>query len=391
MSLSELQRKLLYRGYDDMTDYFRNSPFNRCVYNVILQHGPKPLPLDMLTLFNEAYYQCVRINYDPTPGMDLHNRYVREEILRLCSGQAANLVFNLVWGMLRCKKEITFSEECFVNQFYPVMDENAGHEFAYLLIKYMAGDRMFPPKQFKPMPAPVDELPIITGKKDCQVWRTITNNFSQSTIERYLELYETTYEQTTLLSMIKEAYDEVGDKSCRVNFTKLHQGIVANDYHQVPEQEADCAEGMEQNLKGQLKELKLKYQDLEKSQEYRIKEIEAQHQSELWKMRIKLEEMELDEKRRGNSKALLFTFTEMTEIVKKRFSKAAAEEFSNMLYTLASKHGYLDEEIGTAIDEIVPAVIARDIPQQTLHIPAAHQVNINPKHVTNTYTNDQKE
>ena len=391
MSLSELQRKLLYRGYDDMTDYFRNSPFNRCVYNVILRHGPKPLPLDMLTLFNEAYYQCVRINYDPTPGMDLHNRYVREEILRLCSDQAANLVFNLVWGMLRCKKEITFSEECFVNQFYPVMDENAGHEFAYLLIKYMAGDRMFPPKQFKPMPAPVDELPIITGKKDCQVWRTITNNFSRSTIERYLELYETTYEQTTLLSMIKEAYDEVGDKSCRVNFTKLHQGIVANDYHQVPEQEADCAEGMEQNLKGQLKELKLKYQDLEKSQEYRIKEIEAQHQSELWKMRIKLEEMELDEKRRGNSKALLFTFTEMTEIVKKRFSKAAAEEFSNMLYTLASKHGYLDEEIGTAIDEIVPAVIERDIPQQTLHIPAAHQVNINPKHVTNTYTNDQKE
>ena len=65
--------------------------------------------------------------------------------------------------------------------------------------------------------------------------------------------------------------------------------------------------------------------------------------------------MELDESRRGKSKALLFSFTEMTEIVKKRFSKTGAEEFSNMLYNLATKHGYLDEEFSKAIDEIVPA------------------------------------
>ena len=111
MTVSELHRKLLYRGYDDMADYLRNSPFNRCVYNVILRHGPKPLPLDMLTLFDEAYYQCVRINYDPTPGTDLSARYVQEETLWLTSNQSANLIFNIVWGILRCKKETTFSEE----------------------------------------------------------------------------------------------------------------------------------------------------------------------------------------------------------------------------------------------------------------------------------------
>lgn len=391
MTVSELQRMLLYRGHDDMADYLRNSPLNRCVYNVILRHGPKPLPLDMLTLFNEAYYQCVRINYDPTPGIDLHTRYVQEATLRLSSAQSANLIFNIVWGMLRCKKDITFSEECFVNQFFPVMDENAGHELAYLLIKYMAGDRMFPPKHFQPLPTPVDELPMITGKKDCQVWREVTNNFSQNTIERYLELYETPEEQTDLLSMIEGAYAEVGNKSCHVNFTKLHQGIIANVYRQVAEQEASYAEGNDQTYKEQLEELKLKYQDLEESQEYRIKEIEAQHQAELWEMRIKLEEMELSEKQRGKSKAHLFTFTEMAEYVKERFSKAGAEAFTNMLYNLALKHGYLDEEVSKAIDEIVPAVIERDKPKQTVHIPTAHQVNINPKQVTNTYTDDQKE
>lgn len=391
MNASELQRFLLYQGHDDMADYLRNSPFNRCVYNVILRHGPKPLPLDMLTLFNEAYYQCVRINYDSTPGTDLFDRYVQEETLWLSSSQSANLVFNVVWGMLRCKKETTFSEECFVNQFFPVMDSNAGHELAYILIKYMAGDRMFPPKRFQPLPTPVDELPLIAGKEDCFVWRDITNNFSQKTIERYLGLYETTEEQTTLLSIIEEAFAEVGNKDCRVNFAKLHKGIIANLYHQEAEQETFYEEGMDMSYKEQLELLKLKYRNLEKSQEFRIKEIEAQHQSELWGLRVKLEEKELGKSQRGNSKILLFTFTEMIEIVKKRFSKAAAEEFSNMLYNLATKHGYLDEEISKAIDDIVPAVIDREKGVTTVHIPSAHQVNISPNQVTNTYTDDKKE
>ena len=104
MTVSKLQRMLLYRGHDDMADYLRNSPFNRCVYNVILRHGPKPLPMNMLTLFNEVYYQCVRINYDPTPGTDLHNRYVQEETLWLSSVQSANLIFNIVW-FVACQTE----------------------------------------------------------------------------------------------------------------------------------------------------------------------------------------------------------------------------------------------------------------------------------------------
>lgn len=385
MNASELQRILLYRGHDDMADYLRNSPFNRCVYNVILRHGPKPLPLDMLTLFNEAYYQCIRINYDPTPGTDLSNRYVQEETLWLTSNQSANLVFNIVWGMLRCKKETTFSEECFVSQFFPVMDSNAGHELAYVLIKYMAGDRMFPPKHFQPLPTPIDELQLIASKEDCLAWREVTNNFSQKTIERYLELYETPEEQTNLLSMIEGAFAEVGDKTCRVNFAKLHKGIIANVYHQVAEQEASFEEGMGQTYKEQLEELKLKYEDLEKTQEYRIKEIEAQHQAELWEMRVKLEEMELAENQRGKSKALLFTFSEMTEIVKKRFSKTVAEEFSNLLYNLTMKHGLLDEEISKAIDDIVPAVIEREKGSTTVQIPTAQQVNINPGQVTNEF------
>ena len=80
MTASELNRKLLYRGYDDMVDYLRNSPLNRMIYQVLLTYGPKPMSkLPMLTIFNEAFYQLFRINIDSNPGVDLRRRYLDEE------------------------------------------------------------------------------------------------------------------------------------------------------------------------------------------------------------------------------------------------------------------------------------------------------------------------
>ena len=340
MTVSELQRILLYKGHDHMADYLRNSPFNRCVYNVLLNYGPKPLPVSMLTIFNEAYYQCVRVNFDPNPGTDLANRYLQEETLWLSSAQAAKLVFSIVWGILRCKDGTTFNEEFFVDQFYPLIGMGEDERLAYIIIKFTAGDRLLPPKLFKPMPTPVDELPLVTGKDDCRVWRDVTDNFSQKSIERFLELYETPEEQNALLSFIEGSYSEVGDKSCKVNFTKLHDGIIARVYHQVAEQEAEYMEGMDMTYKEQLEQ-------------------------------------------KDDPKVLLFTFTEMVEIVKARFSKAGAEEFTNMLYNLATKHGCLDEEISKAIDGIVPAVLQREKGNTTIQIPTAQQVNINPQNVNN--------
>lgn len=63
MTASELNRKLLYCGYDDMADYLRNSPFNRCIYNIVVEFGLySGIDTPMVEIFNEAYYQCVHVN-----------------------------------------------------------------------------------------------------------------------------------------------------------------------------------------------------------------------------------------------------------------------------------------------------------------------------------------
>ena len=391
MTASELQRILLYKGFDDMGDYLRNNPFNRCVYNVILRHGPKPLEIPALTVFNEIFYQCIRVNFDANPGTDLEARYLNEEAIWLGSRKNALVIFSLVWGIMRCKDEASFNEGVFVEQFYPLMGTGRNERFAYILIKYTAGDRILPPKRFLPNPTPVDEIPVITSKEDCEAWCEVMENFSQKTIERYLGLYKSPEEQNNLLSFIEGAFKEVGDKSSRVNFSKLKEGILYGKYHSVAEEDPDYAEGMGLTYKEELEALHLKYRKQEQEHESHIRHLEGEHQYELNRLREQLEEKALNKRRQYDADAHLYTFSEMSEIVKARFSKAGAEEFSNMLYKLASKHGYLNEDTSRAIDDIVAAVIEREKGVTAVNIPSVNQVNINPKQVTNTYIDDKKE
>ena len=385
MTSSELHRKLLYCGYDDMADYLRNSPFNRCIYNIVVEFGLySGIDTPMVEIFNEAYYQCVHVNYDSDPGVNIEKRYLKEEEVWLGSFDAAKFVFGIVWGFLRCKDARTFNEKCFVDHYWPLVREWHDEELSYVIIKFTAGDRVFPPRKFRPMPCPVSELASSYTDDDSEAWKEVTNNFSQKTIERYLEIYEKVEDQHTLLDLIEHAYQASGSKNLRVSFTKLREAIANGDFHQAADDIAQYEEGMDLSYKEELDELKKEFEKLKDNHEYEKNRMKHRFNYELEKLREKLEQVSLDKIRDNDPSVLLFSFSEMVEIVKARFSKTAADEFSNMLYTLATKHGYLDEEICETIDGIVPAILQRDAHHQTINIPTAQQVNINPKEVINT-------
>ena len=174
-------------------------------------------------------------------------------------------------------------------------------------------------------------------------------------------------------------------------FIEAEGHILHGKYHSVAEEDPDYAEGMGLTYKEELEALHLKYRKLEQEHESHIRHLEGEHQYELNRLREQLEEKALNKRRQYDADAHLYTFSEMSEIVKARFSKAGAEEFSNMLYKLASKHGYLNEDTSRAIDYIVAAVIEREKGVTAVNIPSVNQVNINPKQVTNTYIDDKKE
>lgn len=385
MNASELNRKLLYRGHNDIADYLRNSPMNRCVYNLILGYGTKPLELPMLTIFNEIYYQCIRVNYDCNPGVDLSSRYLDEEAAWLRSRQSALLVFSIVWGLLRRKHDTTFYEQCFVEQFYPLIGRGEYERLAYILIKMAAGARLLPPKKVRTMPSSLDEI-----KGDKKAWREITNNFSFKSVENYIRLYTTIDEQRRLLDMMKKA--SAGSKDADAwCFRHIRESIDAGAFlPQVsPSEDPDYDEVKEIFYKEEYEKLREKYEWQESKHENQIISLNVRHQCEMEVMRKKLEQRTLEKKRMEDPGVLLFSFSEMVDVVKARFSKTAADEFSTMLYQLATKHGYLDEDISRAIDGIVPYIIERDTPQQNVDITTAHQVNISPQNVNNNSTKEK--
>lgn len=384
MNASELNRKLLYCGYEDIADYLRNSPFNRCVYNIIVGYGPKPMvETPMVEIFNEVYYQCVRVNFDSDPGVNLEKRYVKEEETWLESRDAARLVFGVVWGFLRCKDARTFNEECFVDRCWPLISRWKEERLSYVLIKFTIGDRIYPPSKYHPRPCPVSELVSTYNDEDCEAWREVTNNFSQKTIEHYLEIYEKVEDQHALLELIERAYRAADSKNRRVSFSRLREAIANGDFHQAADNLALYEEGMDLNYKEELERLKKKFEYLKKQHRNEKSHIKEQYEYEINRLRKELEEMALEKRRQEDPRVLLFSFSEMVEIVKARFSNSAANEFCNLLYNLATKHGYLNEEISKTIDGIVPAVLNRETIHQTIEFNDPKHVYINPKEVKN--------
>ena len=75
MTPSSLNRSLLFHGHEEITDFLKDSPLNRYLYKRILGIlSAGGIEVSVVTLFNEIYYQCVRVNYDATPGVDIERR-----------------------------------------------------------------------------------------------------------------------------------------------------------------------------------------------------------------------------------------------------------------------------------------------------------------------------
>lgn len=237
MTASELNRKLLYRGYDDMVDYLRNSPLNRYLYKKLLDLLPKyDIEVPILTIFNEVYYTCARVRFDNNPGVDIDKRYLSDAKAKLNNSQpAVLLVFCLVWMLFQLKRSLNFHEECFIQQLLPHIKNSDCHE----RIKLISGDMLIfkeeLPDVFPTMTSPLEELPIhslddekhsegikrmlrtlivdddieINLTQDVQAWWEVTNHFSRTTIESFLTLFTAPMDKVRFIDSVRWAYVHV--------------------------------------------------------------------------------------------------------------------------------------------------------------------------------------
>ena len=411
MTASELNRQLLFYGYTEATDFLKNSPLNRYLYKQFLNIIPKyGIDIPMVQLFNEIYYQCVRVNYDGTPGVEIKQRYIAEEAEWLNSQSAADLVFSVVWALLRLKHDQTFQEDCFVEQITPYIygcELSGVARSFYDELRYMGMDI---PDSFPTMTCPLDGIPkfeivkertrsLDELKEHMLAWRTVTCNYSHSVIESYVRLYSSVEDQLELINRIQKTLPRNEIINLDGFFKDLISRIKTGNFD--PDRalaRASCEEGKDivDDLKEERDRLKAQIEELQKSHEMELAKKDAQYKAEIDKIKKERNKLAHEPEARkeqvsaNEPKELMLALTEIAAFVKERFSKSGANEICTLLYSKASEHDYLGEDTFKLIEGIIPAIIKRDKPQNNVDISQAGVVNINPQQVITQLKEEEK-
>lgn len=394
MNPSLLSRKLLYYGYTEMTDYLQNSPLNRYLYKMLLDVMPKKgVNVPILTMFNEIYYQCVHINFDGTPGVDLEKRYIDDEAEWLKSKPASELLFCVVRTLLDLKTELSFPEECFLTQMTQYMKNSEFRGLSAQILKELRHMGFLVQNDFQTMPSPLIGLfrfidqdkmeyralfgALYRAGKDAQIeaslsgieefclaWKVVTSDFNHHIINKLVCNYKSIDDQLAISQYIRTAnknresdfFDELEEK---IKFGHMEQ-------EEIPDTKREPLELLEPGDKSHLR----KYLYLERvASEFDFEEpVPAKEESSTTKQ----------------TNTPVFPIVEMVEYVKQNFSKTAANEFCTMCYRMLLHQGNkIDENIAQMLDNVDAAIIQRDAKRQIIEIPTAGQVNINPQTVVN--------
>jgi hypothetical protein len=406
MNSSELHRKLLYCGYGDLTDYLKNSPLNRYIYKKLLElKSERRFDQPILTIFNEVYYQCASVQIDETPGENISERYFDKEERWLKSRTDSYYVFLLVWVILSLKKQLNFHEECFMEHLTPLLSYMSDKYLFQNMLEELKSQGINAPEQFVTISAPVEDLPhfdegdffeklfirllpaLMTVEEreelESNPWRQVTNNFSPNYIEYYFNLYSSEIDRHLLLWRIKEACSRKERRNLKDFFEKLESKTTSDD---LPQMKLSFENEVRQNKK--IAEQQQLISQLEQQLQAQKVDYELQLARMAAQNRPHSEQQETSQVKNLSSndtakKEPSLTISEMAAHVKERFSKQAAEEFCTMFYHFAVTHDSLDEASAKLIDGIVPAILQRDKPHQTLDFPNVTQFNNNPQTVIN--------
>lgn len=436
MNASQLSRKLLYYGYDDVTDYLKNSPLNRYIYKQILALRTKYSELpSILTVFNEMYYQCVRIHGDRNPGQNVKERYFKEEKYWLESKLGAELVFCFVWALMNKKYELTFHEECFLQELHPLIKDSRFMPEAVKLMTFIDENEIFIPYKFSTYTCAATDIPehlnenlrklplfdrlvvysifSLLGQSEniYHPWRVVTDNYSVPVIEDYLSLYSTTAQQKELLKRIHEAYYTDYPDGNKVDFNVLtdminlnvyvsdygnygrdleddvrndgdedKEEILADAYNQALEEDAIIKD---KQYKQECEALRNQLEQLKKFYENDLESIEAKYQAEIIALKKNLDKKaaakaKSEETQNVTPQESYITISEIVSDAKVWFHESGASELTNLLYRYIKRHNYQDrDQLWEQIDSIIPAVEKRIAPQQNLSFDSPGQVNIN--------------
>ena len=414
MNASELHRKLLFKGHNELSTFLEESPINYVLYQFMRDVKPRyQINHSMVDILNEVYFVCIRANRDLTPGDNITERYIAEEKAWMGVSLATELVFCLVYIVCKLQKKLSYPLDCFTKGIYPFTSNSTFFQDTKDFISMtMAKDDMLFETDFTPQPVSAKELqeafkePAVLTFIDqimqdysqpVNPWRVVTNNYAQTAILDFLRCYHSKDDQCALLELIKESATPNERKDMDGFYTETFELIGLGEYlPRMLEKPAETVSADNDNRK-----LSVAYQQIEYLQQ-QLADLKAAHVTELSEQRANFDRrlakieaqykadlatnkqaIEAEVKTKTEPTDPFFTLAELVDHARLQCFRQGAEAISAMLYRLAVKHRFTDETTLALIDSIIPAIDQREANHQTFDMPNVQQFNNNPQTVNN--------
>ena len=267
-------REKIFTDRNDIDDFLLSSPcatLNKSIYDAFLtlrepdlSNNRQRLRCPALVIFNEAYYQCTKLQIDKHPEEDFTTNYFEDARENLDCHAAAETVFSIVFVLLSLMSNKTVKTENFRQIILKHLSSSAYFTVFASIIDDFRGIPF--PLSFQPMPIDVSD-PI---KID---WARITHNFDAQEVAEAIQLADSEEEQHAILDAIEMqlrlAHPCNGNGPYEAVITSLRTSIVARFSAASPDFKKENWEGINQVLVNQknavdkdFAELSKKYREL---------------------------------------------------------------------------------------------------------------------------------
>lgn len=227
-------REKIYCDRKELDDFLLLSPaaaLNQSIYDALIplrepdSNRSHRLNVPALQLFNEAYYQCTKLQSDKHPEEDIYTNYFVDARENLGSTEAAEVAFSIVFVLLSCMAIRTVKTGYFAQLISERLSSKSPYFslFTPIVEQYQSKGHSFP-LSFSPMPLDV-RFP------DRIDWASITQDFNPQRIAEAVLLSDKEDGQHAILDAIESQFRQShpfdNDSPLDAAFASLRAAVIA--------------------------------------------------------------------------------------------------------------------------------------------------------------------
>lgn len=217
-------RPFIYREREDLDEFLDEHPIWGEFYKFLLERFEHDnlnfFNVPILRIFNEAYFQAIKISLDKHPEADIEKNYFGVAYRNLRNIEVSNLCFGMVYEIFVCMENRPRNINYFCTEF-------AKSSFRSKFMKYFTGFQgcvVGDDFNLKPQPEKPEKIRFSVFndlESERYTWEMITEGFEDlDTIKEIVSFWEDKNDKLKIIDIIEKEYDAKVEFELSQGFTR---------------------------------------------------------------------------------------------------------------------------------------------------------------------------